>query len=147
MKRATLKQKFLFSLDVIVILRFWAWNNPLHSPEKFSQALYGNFAKAQGGNLFRSREGTITEFPGNFRNVRRKSRKFPGRAQEEICWDPPSPPNPLSHFIILVMLMCPRFFNFTLYNNTELTLQNWCNTMLFIVYNLWPNKYVYLTVE
>jgi hypothetical protein len=62
--------------------------------------------------------------PGNFRNVRRKSWKFPGRAQEEICWDPPSPPNPLSHFIILVMLMCPRFFNFTLYNNTELTLQN-----------------------
>jgi hypothetical protein len=28
-----------------------------------------------------------------------------------------------------------------------MTLQYWCNTMLFILYNLWLNKYVYLTVE
>ncbi len=91
--RNTLWQKFIFSLDVIVILLFWAWNNPLHCPEQFSQALYGNFAYAQGRNLFRSGEGTITEFPGNFWNVRRKYRKFPGRAQKEISWDPSLSPH------------------------------------------------------
>jgi hypothetical protein len=32
-----------------------------------------------------------------------------------------SVPHPLSLFIILVMLICPTLFNFTPYNNTELT--------------------------
>jgi hypothetical protein len=50
---------------------------------------------------------------------------------------PPSP-LPLSLFIKLVMLMCPRLFNFTLYSNTEMVFF-WYDTtvlmytMLFIV--------------
>jgi hypothetical protein len=48
---------------------------------------------------------------GNFRAGRRK----------KSAGTPPSPPNTLRLLIILVMLMCPRFFNFTLYKNTEQT--------------------------
>ncbi len=69
---STLWKIFLFSADVIVILRFWAWNNPLFWPEHFFQALYGYFSSAQGGNLFRSKEGTVPEI----------FRKFPEFLQE-----------------------------------------------------------------
>jgi hypothetical protein len=44
----------------------------LFCPEEFSQALYGNFALAQDGNLFRDKEGKITEI----------FRKFPECPQE-----------------------------------------------------------------
>jgi hypothetical protein len=47
--------------------------------EQFHQAIYGNFALFQGGNLFRCREGIITEIsemsagnPENFQAGRRK---------------------------------------------------------------------------
>jgi hypothetical protein len=70
----------------------------LFRPEHFFQALYGNFALAQFGNLFRSGEGTIAEIssiaagnPGNFRHGRRK--KSAGTPL----------PLPSSLFIILVL--------------------------------------------
>ena len=79
---------------------------------------YGNFQEISG---------ISTGNPGNFRAGRRKKSTV----------TPPSP-LPLSLFIKLVMLMCPRLFNFTLYSNTEMVFF-WYDTtvlmytMLFIV--------------
>jgi hypothetical protein len=39
------------------------------------------------------KKGQVRKFSGNFRNFRRKSRKFPVYVQEEICWDPAPPPH------------------------------------------------------
>jgi hypothetical protein len=47
----------------------------LFCPEEFSQALYGNLALAQDGNLFRDGEGKITE-------IFRKFPEFPQEIQE-----------------------------------------------------------------
>ncbi len=72
--------------------------------------------------------------------------------RKKSAGSPPPPPPPIKSFYFTCNVnMSYRLF--TLYNNTELTffsdmtLQYWCNTMLFIVYNLWPNKYVYLVVR
>ncbi len=94
----TLWKNFLFSEDVIVILRFWAWNNPLFWPEHIFRAFYGYFSLAQGGNIFRSKKGTFPEIFRYFRNFRRKSGKFPVFVQEEICWLRPLPSPSYSFF-------------------------------------------------
>jgi hypothetical protein len=90
-------------------------------PEEFSQAIYGNFALAQDGNLFRDGEGTITEifrkFPECPQEIQEISGQYAGR---NLLGPLPPSPFPLSLFMKLVMLMCPRLFNFTLYSNTEM---------------------------
>jgi hypothetical protein len=62
-------KNFIFSEDVIGILRFWAWNNPLFWPEHFFWALYDYLTE-------------ISCSLWNFRNFYRKSRKFPVCVQE-----------------------------------------------------------------
>jgi len=140
---------FLRLSIVIVILLFWAWNNPLFWPEQFSQAIYGNFALAQAGILFRSEEGTITEISRKFPICPQEIQEISGLGAGRNRLGPLPPPIKLLYYTCVLdyFISTYEYAVIQKLHFSDKTLQYWCNAMLFIVYNIWSSKYVYLTVQ